>query len=89
MSRRTTAIAAAISLLPLGQPLLLGSTTALATTAVVLSNQAAVAQSAAYATYYNSGLFMKGSEVLASVYGTNPNTFNFAVQSDGVDNVYI
>ena len=37
----------------------------------------------------NSTLFMKGSEVLASVYGTNPNTFNFAVQSDGVDNVYI
>lgn len=37
----------------------------------------------------NSTLFKKGAEVLASVYGTNPNTFNFAIQSDGVDNVYI
>jgi len=46
MTRRTTAIAAALSLLPLGQPLLLGSTTALATVAVVLSTQAAHAQSA-------------------------------------------
>ncbi len=46
MSRRRTAIAAALSLLPLGQPLLLGSTTALATVAVVLSTQAAHAQSA-------------------------------------------
>ncbi len=41
MSRRRTALAAALSLLPLGQPLLLGSTTALATAAVVLSTQAA------------------------------------------------
>lgn len=46
MTRRTTALAAALSLLPLGQPLLLGSTTALATAAVVLSTQAAHAQSA-------------------------------------------
>ena len=46
MTRRTTAIAAALSLLPLGQPLLLGSTTALATAAGVLSPQAAHAQSA-------------------------------------------
>ena len=49
ISRMTTAIAAAaLSLLPLGQPLLLGSTTALATAAVVLSTQAADAQSAAF-----------------------------------------
>ncbi len=46
MTRLTTAIAAALSLLPLGQPLLLGSTTALATAAVVFSTQAAHAQSA-------------------------------------------
>ncbi len=46
MTRLTTAIAAALSLLPLGQPLLLVSTTALATAAVVLSTQAAHAQSA-------------------------------------------
>ena len=46
MPRRTTALAAALSLLPLGQPLLLGSTTALATGAVLLSTQAAHAQSA-------------------------------------------
>ena len=46
MTRRRTALAAALSLLPLGQPLLLGSTTALATAAVVLSPQAAHAQSA-------------------------------------------
>ena len=56
MRRQTNALVAALLLLPLGQPLLLGSTTVLATTAVVLSNQAADAQSAAYATYYNSGL---------------------------------
>ena len=54
MSRRTTALAAALSLLPLGQPLLLGSTTALATAAVVLSTQAAVAQSADH--YLNRGV---------------------------------
>ncbi len=53
MTRRTTAIAAALSLLPLGQPLLLGSTTALATAAVVFSTQAAHAQSAA--DYVNRG----------------------------------
>ncbi len=40
MSRQITALAATLSLLPLGQPLLLGSTTALAT-AAVLSTQAA------------------------------------------------
>ncbi|MDP7647000.1 MAG: tetratricopeptide repeat protein, partial [Candidatus Woesearchaeota archaeon] len=54
MSRRTTALVAALSLLPLGQPLLLGSTTALATAAVVLSTQAAHAQSAA--DYVNAGI---------------------------------
>ena len=54
MSRRTTALAAALSLLPLGQPLLLGSTTALATAAVVLSTQAAHAQSAD--DYVNAGV---------------------------------
>ena len=46
MTRRTTAVAAALSLLPLGQPLLLGSSTALATGAMLLSTQAAHAQSA-------------------------------------------
>jgi len=46
MSRRTTALAAALSLLPLGQPLLWGSTSAVATAAVVFSTQAAHAQSA-------------------------------------------
>ena len=54
MTRRTTALAAALSLLPLGQPLLLGSTTALATAAVVLSTQAAHAQSAG--DYVNAGV---------------------------------
>ena len=54
MTRRTTALAAALSLLPIGQPLLLGSTTALATAAVVLSPQAAHAQSAA--DYVNAGV---------------------------------
>ena len=54
MTRRTTAIAAALSLLPLGQPLLLGSTTALATGVVVLSTQAAHAQSAG--DYVNAGV---------------------------------
>ena len=47
MPRRTTALAAALSLLPLGQPLLAGSfgiTTA--TTAVVLHQRAAIAQDA-------------------------------------------
>ena len=54
MTRRTTALAAALSLLPVGQPLLLGSTTALATAAVVLSTQAAHAQSAA--DYVDAGI---------------------------------
>ena len=53
MTRRTTALAAALSLLPLGQPLLLGSTTALATAAVVFSTQAAHAQSAG--EFFNRG----------------------------------
>ncbi len=47
MSRRTTALAAALSLLPLGQPLLLGTlgiTTA--TTAVLLQAPPVVAQDA-------------------------------------------
>ena len=46
MKRRTTVLAAALSLLPLGQPLLMGSATALVTAEVVLSTQAAHAQSA-------------------------------------------
>ena len=46
MSRRRTVLATALSLLPLGQPLLLGYSTALATGAVLLSTQAADAQSA-------------------------------------------
>ncbi len=46
MDRRTTAIAAALSLLPLWQTLLLGSTTALTTAAVVLQAPAAHAQRA-------------------------------------------
>ncbi len=46
MTRRTAALAAALSLLPLGQPLVLGSTSALATGAVLLSIQKADAQSA-------------------------------------------
>ncbi len=46
MSRQRTVLAAALSLLPFGQPLLLGSSTALATGAVLLSTQAADAQSA-------------------------------------------
>ena len=60
MTRRTTAIAAALSLLPLGQPLLLGSTTALATAAVVLSTQAADAQSAAVFMKRGYAKFNKG-----------------------------
>ncbi len=52
MNRRTT-LAAALSLLPLGQPLLLGSTTALVTGAVLLSTKAAYAESAD--AYYNRG----------------------------------
>lgn len=46
MSRRRTALAAALSLLPLGQPLLLGSLTGIttATTAVILQTPPAVAQ---------------------------------------------
>ena len=46
MPRRKTVLAAALSLLPLGQPLLLVSSTSLATGAVLLSTQAANAQSA-------------------------------------------
>jgi len=48
MTRRTTAIAAALSLLPLGQPLLLGTLTGIttATTAVVLQAPPVVAQDA-------------------------------------------
>ena len=60
MTRRTTAIAAALSLLPLGQPLLLGSTTALATGAVLLSTQAADAQSAAVFMKRGYAKFNKG-----------------------------
>ena len=46
MSVRTSTLAAALSLLPLGQPLLLESATAWATATVVLSTQTAQAQSA-------------------------------------------
>ena len=47
MSRQITALAAALSLMPLGQPLLLGTLTGIttATTAVLLQPSAAVAQS--------------------------------------------
>ncbi len=46
MTRRTTALAAALSLLPLGQPLLLGTLTGIttATTAVLLQAPPAIAQ---------------------------------------------
>ena len=44
MPRRTNALAAALSLLPLGQPLLLGTLGITATTAVVLQTPPAVAQ---------------------------------------------
>ena len=47
MTRRTTALAAALSLLPLGQPLLLGTVgITTATTAVVLQAPPAIAQDA-------------------------------------------
>ena len=46
MTRRTTALVAALSLIPIGQPLILVSSTALATGVVVLSTQTAHAQSA-------------------------------------------
>ena len=46
MSRRRTGLAAALSVVVLGQPLVLVSSTALATGAVLLSTQAADAQSA-------------------------------------------
>ena len=46
MSRRSTVLAAALSLLPLGHPLVLVSSTALATGAVLLSTQAADAHKA-------------------------------------------
>jgi len=48
MSRRRTAIAAALSLLPLGQPLFLGTLTGIttATTAVLLQQAPVVAQDA-------------------------------------------
>jgi len=39
--------------------------------------------------FSNTTLFMKGSETLASVYGTNPNDFSFAQQSEGIDNAFI
>ncbi len=46
MSRRRTALAAALSLLPLGQPLLLGTLTGIttATTAILLKQTSALAQ---------------------------------------------
>lgn len=48
MSRRRTALAAALSLLPLGQPLLLGTLTGIttSTTAVILQAAPGVAQDA-------------------------------------------
>ena len=48
MSRKRTALAAALSLLQLGQPRLLGSTAVLASGGVLLSTQEADAQSAAF-----------------------------------------
>ena len=39
--------------------------------------------------FNNTTLFMKGSETLASVYGTNPTDFSFAQQSEGIDNAFI
>ena len=46
MSRKSTDLKAALSVLPLGLLLLMGSTTALGTAAVLLLSQTAVAQSA-------------------------------------------
>ena len=37
----------------------------------------------------NCTLFKKGNDVLASVYGTNPNDWSFADESDGIKNVFI
>ncbi len=54
MTRRITALAAALSLLPLGQPLILVSTTALAIGAEAVSTQVSHAQSADEFT--NSGI---------------------------------
>ena len=42
-----------------------------------------------YDGFNGSTSFKKGSETLASVYGTNPNDFSFAQQSEGLDNVFI
>ena len=53
MKRRTNSIVAALSLLPLGQSVLLGFTSVLATEAMLLSTQAIYAQSAD--TYFNNG----------------------------------
>lgn len=39
--------------------------------------------------FNGSTSFNKGSETLASVYGTNPNDFSFAQQSEGLYNVFI
>jgi len=40
-------------------------------------------------SFSNSTAFKSGSETLALVYGTNPNDFSFAQQSEGIDNVFI
>lgn len=37
----------------------------------------------------NATLFKVGGSTIASVYGTNPNTFSFADESDGIANVFI
>ncbi|WP_063402775.1 hypothetical protein [Prochlorococcus marinus] len=39
--------------------------------------------------FNNTTSFQSGSEVLATVYGVKPNSFSFAQQSDGIDNVFI
>ena len=60
ISRLRTVLAAALSLLPLGQPLVLGSSTALATGAVLLSTQAEVAQSKQFFIKRGYTKFKKG-----------------------------
>ena len=89
MSRRRTALAAVLSLLPLGQTLLLGSTTALATARVVLSTQAAVAQSVEVFIKRGYAKFKKGDyeEAIADYskeIETNPED-DYAYYNRGLD----
>ncbi|KZR75646.1 hypothetical protein PMIT1323_01940 [Prochlorococcus marinus str. MIT 1323] len=76
MSRKRTALAAALSLLQLGQPLLLGSNAALATGVVLLSTQAANAQSAVL--YKKSG----NAKVILGDYQGAIADFNKAIEID-------